>query len=99
MRICPACGRRLPLLSVLEPTRLLTLLCRRCWATVRSNRSKFVTSTVVGAMFGVGGVLGLATAGKVKFTDAGGLWSLVMLSSLAAGRLLPTLEVEDPPLE
>jgi hypothetical protein len=99
MRKCPACQQRLSILGVFEPTRLLKILCRNCWATVRLNPPQFVAYTIAGGLSGVGIVIGLVAAGGVKFTDVGGLWSLVMLLMFASGRLFPVLEVEDPPLK
>jgi hypothetical protein len=78
---------------------MLTLLCRRCWATLRIDRVQLVPSSIAGALFGLGVVGGLAAAGAVALTDAGGAWALVVLMSLAAGRLLPALHVADPPIE
>jgi hypothetical protein len=77
---------------------IMRFLCTRCWATVHLDPVQFVAYTVAGAIFGALVVLGVALAGHLHLTDLGGVWGLVVCPAALAGRFLPKLLVEDPPL-
>ena len=96
MRRCPACRRNLGTSFIFEMRHITRFLCTKCWATIHLRPIQFVAYTIGGGAFGVGLVLGIAMAGKVRFANLGGAWALVAICAALAGRFLPKLEVEDP---
>ena len=98
MRRCPACKSRLPLLTVTDPTRLLRLLCPRCWGTVRLNPEQFLLYSTAGFVVGmlVVGLLIAQSWSWQTFFEAG--FSCGCLIGWIGGRFFPRLEIEDLPL-
>ena len=98
MRQCPACGRRLPLLTIADPTHLLTFLCKRCWATVRLNPQEFVKHTIVGAAVALAIILVLLPLSGAGWSNLGLLFYFPLAGGWIGGRFFPRLEVQDPPI-
>ena len=98
MRRCPACGRRLPLLTFVDPTDLLTFLCKRCWATLRLNPAEFAKYTIAGAAVGIAIILVLLPLSGVGWSNLGMLFYFPLSCGWFGGRFFPRLEVEDPPV-
>ena len=98
MRRCPACGVRLPFLTVVDPTRLLTFLCGRCWATVRLNPGDFARYTFRGALLGLAIIVALFVLGLARVYDLGNLFWFPLAGGWIGGRFFPRLEVQDPPI-
>lgn len=98
MRRCPACKGSLGMSFVCEMKHVTKFLCPHCWATVRLDPSQFLRWTVGGALAGVGAVFGFAIAIHASPLRLGDLWGLPVVMSAVAGRFLPRLNVEDPPL-
>ncbi len=83
---------------ILEMKHITRFLCTRCWATIHLDLVEFATYTVAGGVLGAVVVAGIALAGHLRFTDLGGACSLIVCLAALAGRFLPKLVVEDPPL-
>lgn len=99
MRTCPACKSRLPLLTVLDPTHLLTLLCKRCWATLRLNLFQFSLYSIAGMAIGACVAIAvLLVSSKPWWTGAGLPFYSASLGGMLAGRFFAALEIVDPPL-
>ena len=81
-----------------EMKHVTKFLCPRCWATVHLNPSQFLAWTIGGGLVGAGAVLGFAIAMHVPFLRLGDVWGFPVIVSAVAGRFLPRLNVEDPPL-
>jgi hypothetical protein len=98
VRKCPACKTRLPLLTITDPTGVLTFLCPRCWATVRLNPVEFATYTIAGALVGIAIGIVLFAVKRAAWEGVELLFYLSVAGGWIGGRLFPRLEVEDPPI-
>jgi len=98
MRRCPSCGRRLPLLTIVDPTHLLTFLCQRCWATLRLNAAEFAKLTIAGAAVGFAIILVLLPLSGVGWSNLSMLFYFPLAGGWFAGRFFPRVDVEDPPI-
>jgi hypothetical protein len=99
MRRCPACKKWLGRSFVFEMKHVMRFLCPRCWATVHLDPAQFIACTLGGALFGAGLLVSVALAWHVPLTRLGQTWLLIVGLASIAGRFLPRLEVEDPPLQ
>jgi hypothetical protein len=98
MRRCPACRRRLGMSFIFEMKHITRFLCTRCWATIHLGPVEFATYTVAGGVLGIIAIAGIALAGHSRLPDLGGAWGFIVCPAALAGRFLPKLVVEDPPL-
>ena len=83
---------------IFEMKHITRFLCTRCWATIHLDPVEFVTYPVAGGVLGALLVAGIALAGQLRLTDLGGAWGFIVCPAALAGRFLPKLVVEDPPL-
>jgi hypothetical protein len=96
LRHCPACHRVVGPIVLLTMTARWTFACRRCWATIRATRPSAVIAGFAGA---AAGALILVTYFMTQghaLRRGGGLPAAL---AFVTSRLLPTFEVEDPPLQ